>query len=50
MITVLEQAKIEGEVFVQLLRQLPEPQKEFISGIMQGMIIGKELAKESKTA
>ena len=50
MITVLEQAKIEGEVFVQLLRQLPESKKEFISGIMQGMIIGKELANEQKTA
>lgn len=38
------------EQLINLLKQLPNDKQEFVNGYVQGMVVGKQIAEQQKSA
>lgn len=38
------------EQLINLLKQLPKDKQEFVNGYVQGMVVGKQIAEQQKSA
>ena len=39
-----------SEQLIDLLKQLPNDKQEFVNGYVQGMVVGKQIAEQQKSA
>ena len=42
--------KKTSEQLIDLLKQLPNDKQEFVNGYVQGMVVGKQIAEQQKSA